>query len=208
MLAWSTFFTAETLLDLAAFPQFNQRSQKAKFGPERGQSDSKDGRSSKPPYLAGCGPVPPGPGTAGLPAPTPMPAPGTEMGDPCASFDPCTAGGGGLMRAPSDVIMHETTDAPMATQITSRRMMSPAQTDADATTTAPAPGAGANADMNSRTRISRIVVHAVGIVCRCSIATVGRGSAAGKAGQRQERKKSEFHDASGTRSRKLEYARK
>lgn len=50
--------------------------------------------------------MPPGPTGLGLPEPTPMPAPGTDSGFPCASFEPWMAGGGGLTRAPSALIMH------------------------------------------------------------------------------------------------------
>ena len=40
--AWSTFFTAETVLDRVTFPQFNQRAKKTKSSPIRSQSDSVD----------------------------------------------------------------------------------------------------------------------------------------------------------------------
>lgn len=73
-------------------------------------------------YRAVRPPVPLGPGLAGLPAPTPMPAPGTGSGAPCASFDPCTAGGGGLTRAPSGVIMQDAVATAAATEITRCRI--------------------------------------------------------------------------------------
>lgn len=149
------------------------------------------------PYFDSEPPSPLGPGAAGLPAPTPMPAPGTDNGAPCASLEPCTAGGGALMRTPSDVISHAARHIATPRYAAKNLIALPSKTDAHTATTAATPCTGADTDVDAMAGIGRIVCR------RCAIVPVRRRRAAGHEGQRQQEKKTGCHHASGNLLQKL-----